>query len=105
MAAWDSWRRVVRRFKGSPIVVCPGLLRLSIMASASNSLAAQKGSAMRLFEELYRLVARIADREQGQTMAEYAVVLAVITVVIVAALTTLAGGIGSALGAVTAVLP
>ena len=51
-------------------------------------------------------VARAKLSEQrGQTMAEYAVVLAVITVVIVAALTALAGGIGDALDAVTAVLP
>ena len=39
--------------------------------------------------------------EEGQTMAEYAVVLAVITVVIVAALTALSGGIAGALESVT----
>ncbi|MDX6527206.1 MAG: Flp/Fap pilin component, partial [Gaiellales bacterium] len=37
------------------------------------------------------------DSESGQTMAEYAVVLAVITVAIVATLGFLAGGINSAL--------
>ena len=42
--------------------------------------------------------------EEGQTMAEYAVVLAVITVVIIGALSLLAGGIGNALGEVTDVL-
>ena len=42
--------------------------------------------------------------EEGQTMAEYAVVLAVITVVIVAALTALSGGIGDALDKVTDVV-
>lgn len=42
--------------------------------------------------------------EEGQTMAEYAVVLAVITVVIVAALIALSGGIENALNQVTAVL-
>jgi Flp pilus assembly pilin Flp len=43
--------------------------------------------------------------ERGQTMAEYAVVLAVITVVIVGALTLLSGGIADALTAVTGILP
>jgi len=43
--------------------------------------------------------------EKGQTMAEYAVVLAVITVVIIASLQALSGGIGSALDAVTGILP
>ena len=44
-------------------------------------------------------------REEGQTMAEYGVVLAVITVAIVLTLGALAGGINNALNAVTAVLP
>lgn len=43
-------------------------------------------------------------REDGQTMAEYGVVLAVITAGIILALTTLSGAIGSALGAVTKML-
>ena len=52
----------------------------------------------------HRLQARLTE-ERGQTMAEYAVVLAVITVVIVGALTALAGGIGSALSSVAGLLP
>jgi Flp pilus assembly pilin Flp len=55
--------------------------------------------------ELYTWLAARLREERGQTMAEYAVVLAVITVVIVGALTLLAGGIGDALSAVTAILP
>jgi Flp pilus assembly pilin Flp len=43
--------------------------------------------------------------EDGQTMAEYAVVLAVITVAILAALQFLAGGIGNALNKVGSILP
>jgi Flp pilus assembly pilin Flp len=50
------------------------------------------------------LRARLAQQD-GQTMAEYAVVLAVITVAIVGALTALGGGITSALSAVTSYLP
>lgn len=49
------------------------------------------------------MIARLA-REEGQTMAEYAVVLAVITVAILVALTALAGGISGALARVTAVI-
>jgi Flp pilus assembly pilin Flp len=39
-------------------------------------------------------------KEEGQTMAEYGVILAVITVGIVAALTTLSGGIRGAIDSV-----
>ena len=44
-------------------------------------------------------------REEGQTMAEYGVVLAVITLLVIAAFIALAGGINGAIEAVTAVLP
>jgi len=47
------------------------------------------------------LAARMHHGEEGQTMAEYAVVLAVITVAIIATLTILAGGINDALGKVS----
>ncbi|MCW2974511.1 MAG: Flp/Fap pilin component [Thermoleophilia bacterium] len=50
------------------------------------------------------VMARFHHGEEGQTMAEYAVVLAVITVVIIAALTALSGGIKGAFDKVTAVL-
>jgi Flp pilus assembly pilin Flp len=46
------------------------------------------------------LRARLAQQD-GQTMAEYAVVLAVIAIGIFAALGFLSGAIGSALGSVT----
>jgi len=53
----------------------------------------------------------LADRltrvagEKGQTMAEYAVVLAVITIGIVVALIALSGGINNALNGVRSKLP
>ena len=53
--------------------------------------------AMNAFDEL-------RTREDGQTMAEYGVVLAVIAVGIITALTLLAGGIENALTKVTAVV-
>ena len=45
-----------------------------------------------------------ARRDDGQTMAEYGVVLAVVTLLVVAALTALSGGISSAIDAVTGIL-
>ena len=44
-------------------------------------------------------------KEEGQTMAEYGVVLAVITIGAVAAFTALSGGIKGAISNVTALLP
>ena len=52
---------------------------------------------------LTKIRARFA-REEGQTMAEYAVVLAVITVATVAVFTALSGGIAGAIGNVTGIL-
>lgn len=49
-------------------------------------------------------LARLASDEEGQTMAEYAVVLAVITIAIVVTLGLLSDGISAALDSVIAVL-
>jgi Flp pilus assembly pilin Flp len=50
------------------------------------------------------VICSLRDRENGQTMAEYAVVLAVITVAIIATLGLLAGGIKNSLNSVTSKL-
>jgi Flp pilus assembly pilin Flp len=47
----------------------------------------------------------LRKRQEGQTMAEYGVVLAVITLVVVVAITALSGSISDAINAVTAILP
>ena len=47
----------------------------------------------------------LKKREEGQTMAEYGVVLAVITLVVVLAITTLSGRISGAINAVAKILP
>jgi len=47
----------------------------------------------------------LKKREDGQTMAEYGVVLAVITLVVFLAITTLSGRISGAIDAVSAILP
>ncbi len=53
-----------------------------------------------MFKSLFAL----SRREDGQTMAEYGVVLAVITLAIVVALAALSGAISDAINAVTGVL-
>ena len=47
----------------------------------------------------------LEKREEGQTMAEYGVVLAVITLIVVGSITLLSGAIASAIDSVTAILP
>jgi Flp pilus assembly pilin Flp len=58
---------------------------------------------VKLFIALQSKVAELRS-EEGQTMAEYGVVLAVITAGIILALTALSGAIGDALDAVTGML-
>jgi pilus assembly protein Flp/PilA len=48
---------------------------------------------------------RLAKDESGQTMAEYGVVLGVITVLCIVAFTALSGAISGAIDSVTAILP
>ena len=56
------------------------------------------------FSELIDFFKAVRKREEGQTMAEYAVVLAVITVATVAVFTALSGGISGAINNVKGVL-
>ena len=56
------------------------------------------------FSEWFEFARLNWRKEDGQTMAEYGVVLAVITIIVVTALTALSGGLGHALNAVTGVL-
>jgi Flp pilus assembly pilin Flp len=55
----------------------------------------------KLHSQIAALAATLRTRESGQTMAEYAIVLAVVTVAIIATLGFLAGGINSTLSSVT----
>jgi Flp pilus assembly pilin Flp len=57
------------------------------------------------FDQWLELVRMNWKREEGQTMAEYGVVLAVITIGAVAVFTALSGGISGALNAVIGLLP
>jgi Flp pilus assembly pilin Flp len=52
---------------------------------------------LKLAVYLQALAGRTSGREEGQTMAEYAVILTVITAVVLVALTLLSGNIGNVL--------
>jgi Flp pilus assembly pilin Flp len=56
------------------------------------------------FKDLVHYIRARYAGEEGQTMAEYGVVLAVIAIGVVVALTALAGGISGAVGSVTGYL-
>jgi len=60
---------------------------------------------LKLFTFAQAAAESLRRREEGQTMAEYGVVLAVICLAVVVAITALSGGITSAIDSVTAILP
>jgi pilus assembly protein Flp/PilA len=64
---------------------------------------------IRLFSFTQTLAANAASAlrrsEEGQTMAEYGVVLAVITLAVIAAITLLAGNVSNAINSVAGILP
>jgi Flp pilus assembly pilin Flp len=57
------------------------------------------------FSDLFAFLRLQLRREEGQTMAEYGVVLAVITIGAIVAFTALSGGISQAINNVTSLLP
>jgi Flp pilus assembly pilin Flp len=57
------------------------------------------------FSEWLDLLRASCKREEGQTMAEYGVVLAVITIGAVTVFTALSGGIGGAINRVVVLIP
>ena len=63
------------------------------------------GESIVSFTDLYTYLRARFVREEGQTMAEYGVVLAVITIGAVAVFTALSGGISGALNRVVGLLP
>jgi Flp pilus assembly pilin Flp len=56
------------------------------------------------FSDCWDLFKTFRKRQEGQTMAEYAVVLGVITLAVVGVFTALSGGINSAISNVTSVI-
>jgi Flp pilus assembly pilin Flp len=60
---------------------------------------------LKLFAFAQVYAAELRRREEGQTMAEYGVVLAVMTLAVIAAMTLLAGRVRGALTSVADLLP
>lgn len=65
----------------------------------------EENRMLKLYAFSQALANSLCKREEGQTMAEYGVVLAVITLAVIAAITLLAGNVSNALNAVAGVLP
>jgi Flp pilus assembly pilin Flp len=59
---------------------------------------------MMTLSDLKELLSLLRRREEGQTMAEYGIVLAVVTIAAVGVFTALSGGIQSAVSKVTNLL-
>ena len=57
------------------------------------------------FKEWLEFARDLWKKQEGQTMAEYGVVLAVITILAVGVFTALSGGIQGAINHVTSILP
>ncbi len=55
--------------------------------------------------KLFTFVQVAAKREEGQTMAEYGVVLAVITLAVIGAITLLSDNVRSAIESVAGIMP
>ena len=60
---------------------------------------------LKLFALTQAFAADLRDREEGQTMAEYGVVLAVITLAVIAAISLLSDNVRSAIENVANILP
>ena len=60
---------------------------------------------MRNFADVKDLVRALPKREEGQTMAEYGIVLAVITIAAVGVFAALSTGVQNAISSVTDLLP
>jgi len=52
----------------------------------------------------FALLTSVRKRQEGQTMAEYAVVLGVITLAVVGVFTALAGGVSGAISSITSII-
>jgi Flp pilus assembly pilin Flp len=59
---------------------------------------------LELYTSLVNRLEDLREGERGQTMAEYAVILGVITAIVIAAILALSGGITGRLNEITAIL-
>ena len=84
-----------------------GLERSTCLAARRPARPSAKkgGDSDKTFSEWFAVSRTPGKPEEGQTMAEYGVVLAVITIGAVAVFTALSGGISGALNRVVSLLP
>jgi Flp pilus assembly pilin Flp len=80
------------------------LLSNVFRAPSGVPVSAKGGESIVSFTDLYTYLRARFVREEGQTMAEYGVVLAVIALTVILAFTALSGGISNAINNVTKVL-
>jgi Flp pilus assembly pilin Flp len=71
-------------------------------AARPDAIAARHDGGLKMLSELFVKLYVYLQRDRGQTMAEYAIVLALIAIGIVVAIGSLRGSISTALGKVTA---
>jgi len=77
--------------------------RTTLFRSRNLHQLSKENQMLNVFVSIQNRLAMLRD-EQGQTMAEYGVVLAVIAVIVVTALTALSGGISGAIDSARGVL-
>ena len=77
--------------------IAPSKSSNSLAAGQRRSRSAQRRREVSEVSKRYHQLVALKKREDGQTMAEYGVVLAVITIAVFGALTLLSGNIESAI--------
>ena len=77
------------------------LIPEAVQPQISRATAREEVTGKMTFSECLDLIKWARKRQEGQTMAEYAVVLGVITLAVVGVFTALSGGISSAITTVT----
>jgi Flp pilus assembly pilin Flp len=73
----------------------------TVQPKTSRATAREEVTGNMTFSECLDLIKWARKRQEGQTMAEYAVVLGVITLAVVGVFTALSGGISGAISTVT----
>ena len=80
--------------------IAPSKSSSFLVAGQRRSRSAQRRREVNEVSKRYHQLVALKRREEGQTMAEYGVVLAVITIAAFTALTLLSGNISTAIGRV-----
>jgi pilus assembly protein Flp/PilA len=88
---WPQAARIAQVIRESVVVDHPGLLRASVVSGVFWSFL-EKGASMR---KLWNLVVGMGRKEEGASMVEYGLLVALIAVVVAAAL----GPLGTAVAA------